>query len=259
MHPYAARPDGALLLRRATLGVGAMQRLPPASGPDGAGAHSYPTPPGAGAQPASDPARRRRPHPTPPGGFRPPPSTPRDGKWLEWGRRGAGIPCICHLSAYRRRRRPWVQALRAASRTAAPARSPTMTLPPPSAPRDGKWLECSRRGAGIPCICHLSAYRRRRRPWAQALARRLKACGARSVFPTTRAPSPPHREMANGWNELDAGPAYRAFAISRRREWAGSVASGEWAESVARRTHRSPPQQERVLRWPTERRPPAPR
>ena len=58
MIPYDARPDGALLLRRATLGVGAMQRLPPASGPRRSRAPLASDPPGSG--PTRIARRRRR-------------------------------------------------------------------------------------------------------------------------------------------------------------------------------------------------------
>ena len=89
----------------------------------------------------------------------PPASAPRDCKWLLWGRAGGGIPCVCHLSVGAGLRTP--AAPRHRTRTSAP-RAPLNTAAPRhcarlSIPRDGKWLEWGRAGAGIPCVCHLSA------------------------------------------------------------------------------------------------------
>ena len=89
----------------------------------------------------------------------PPASASRDGKWLLWGRAGGGIPCVCHLSVGAGLRTP--AAPRHRTRTSAP-RAPLNTAAPRhcarlSIPRDGKWLEWGRAGAGIPCVCHLSA------------------------------------------------------------------------------------------------------
>ena len=182
---------GVRPVSRSALGFGNL----PHQAPDGAGPHSYPTPPGAGAQPPIRPRPEAPPTSDPARRF-PPPSTPRDGKWLEWGRRPAGIPCICHLSARGRRRGSWAQALARRPRHAAPARSPTTRAPQPSTPRDGKWLEWGRRGAGIPCICHLSS-----RESAGRVARRESAGRAAR----RRHRSPP--QQGAGAQVADRAPA----------------------------------------------------
>ena len=195
------------------------------------------------------PLRRGLPlHPSPPPPVDPPsprlstPLSSRDGKWLVWGRAGAGIPCVCHLSVGCRVRyscRP--SALRPATGTAPVSRHRRPSAPRPglgTAPRlrnerwqmAGIWSSRGRHTVRLPSLDGVPGPDScwpptPPPPLGTAAPRHRRPSAPRPPLSTAPAPQhrppPQHREMANGWDLVEMGAAYRAFAVSRRGNPAG--------------------------------------